>query len=293
MTAPRRAFTVLTIIAMGSCLAPGAPVAAQAPSPALVEVLIDPTNPDVTAFSEHSEGFGEPPRDLIISTKTQTLRVQSAEFVQDPRLKRIIRCDAVLMGPQTTILKSRLITPAGTSDTVRLAVRPLTVVWSSGTPYRVTCTVSGGNVASTSVWTLASNPKAGRVVSLTDSVHKQHAEVDRMTWSGSNFGPPTRIRIAPGGRMLLTGPVGFWHPYDIAPVISAELTGRSVRTMDLEDVTVSADGAVLGLTIPATIPSGSRRNLSVVSSTYLDQGSDTTPVRVDMTLWSTDLAILR
>lgn len=58
------------------------------------------------------------------------------------------------------------------------------------------------------------------------------------------------------------------------------------------EINVTNDGSILGFTIPPFIEVGSQQGVSVSSTTVLDPGSATTPVRINKTTWSSGLEIV-
>ena len=98
---------------------------------------------------------------------------------------------------------------------------------------------------------------------MTDSVAKQTSEVQYTGWWGSNYGASQDIPIAPGQRMRVYSPVGFWRSPGIPVDLKVTMSGPD----PLVDVNVTNDGSILGFTIPLTAPVGSVQSIQVLSTT--------------------------
>ena len=286
----RRLAGVVAAVFLAAALATSAAPAVLAVPPSVpsVNVLVSPADNNVDAGGSHTEEFGAATpaaRLLWISAKTQIIKIQSTEFLLPNDYA--IRCDATDPSGRS-ILTAPFTGSTGPTDTVRLAVRTGAVTLRNGIAVTVHCSLSVGQSNRDSFWHLQTNLKAGQVISLTDSVVKQTSEVDQTNWWGSNFGSSAEIPIAPGERMRIYSPAGFWKTAGVPATITVSIFGQQ----PVLDLNVTNDGSILGFTVPPTVPVGSILNVSVLSTTVLDAGSATTPVRLKKTGWVTPLDIV-
>lgn len=216
---------VVALVICGLELGGTASVGAVPPTVPAVDVLVSPSDNNVDAGGQHTEEFGATlpaARRIWLGARTRTIKIRSAEFL---RADFNINCDATDSAGHS-ILVAPLRSESGSTDTFRLAVRWGRVSLRSGVPYMVRCGLSGNQSNRVSSWNLRTNPAAGPVISLDDSVTKQVSEFDGLDWWGSNYGSNAEIPIAPGERMRLRSPVGFWKTPGIRRTSRFRSTGE-------------------------------------------------------------------
>ena len=170
---------------------------------------------------------------------------------------------------------------------------PEGAVKGDGAAYTASCWARG-EYSMDAIWSLVGEENAGAELTLDSAPEKATRITEREPLDGGRDVLDTVV--APGERLRVRGPSGIWFPPGSAYSLDVELevypSGGVSLVRPAEQVAATADGAVLGFTIPGDVAASPGDHIAVLAeATSTVPGSQTTPDQVTKRLWNTRLVV--
>ncbi|KQO99806.1 hypothetical protein ASF30_07930 [Leifsonia sp. Leaf264] len=175
-------------------------------------------------------------------------------------------------------------------------VVPAGAITVPGGPYTVDC-MSRSESTARAAWTMTVDAAAPASVVLNHAPEKETRETQYDPLNGGSLAWETPVSL--GERLRLRGEVGIWFPagstYTLTTAISVldDETGGGTAAGPAADVSATAAGDVLGLTLPASIPAepGGAIGVSAIATSTVP-GTSTTPEQVLERRWYSRLLVV-